>query len=497
MRTHRVLPLLIAASLLTACGTEMVNPVTGQVERTVMDEPAELAQGQKAHQEVMKQYGAYDNPRVQAYVNEVGQKLASQSHRAQLSWTFTVLDSTEINAFALPGGYVYITRGIMAYLNNEAELAGVIGHEIGHVTARHGAQRATQQQTAGLGVLAATVLGAVLEAKGMSGAQDIASQVSQTAAAGYIASYSREQESQADQLGAEYLARNQYNPQNMVDVIQVLKSQEQFAIDTAKAEGRNAPSGASWLASHPSNDKRLADIKGIAASYTGHYVDDGHARYLQATAGMAFGETRAQGVTRGRNFYHEDLGIALTAPVGWRVLNAADAITLVNGAGDAGLIVKLVPPQAGQTHADVIRNVIKPVDGQTEHRTISGLSATHFEGTVRNAQGQNKGVRLTLVSGPGQRNYLLQYAARDAKALQGAATQIAEAESSFRALTAADRSAARPWALKTVPYPRGGFAELARNSPLSTRAEAQLRLLNGVYNGGDEPKIGQAVKVVN
>lgn len=497
MRTHRILPLLIAASLLTACGTEMVNPVTGQVERTVMDEPAELAQGQKAHQEVMKQYGAYDNPRLQAYVNEVGQKLASQSHRAQLTWTFTVLDSTEINAFALPGGYVYITRGIMAYLNNEAELAGVIGHEIGHVTARHGAQRATQQQTAGLGVLAATVLGAVLEAKGMSGAQDIASQVSQTAAAGYIASYSREQESQADQLGAEYLARNQYNPQNMVDVIQVLKSQEQFAVDTAKAEGRSAPSGASWLASHPSNDKRLADIKGIAAGYVGHYVDDGHARYLQATAGMAFGETRAQGVTRGRNFYHEDLGIALTAPVGWRVINAADAITLVNGAGDAGLIVKLVPPQAGQSHEEVIRNVIKPVDGQTEHRTVSGLSATHFEGTVRNAQGQNKGVRLTLVSGPGKRNYLLQYAARDAKALQGAATQIAEAESSFRALTAADRSAARPWALKTVPYPRGGFAELARSSPLSTRAEAQLRLLNGVYNGGDEPKIGQAVKVVN
>jgi len=497
MRPHRALPLLIAASLLTACGTEMVNPVTGQLERTVMDEPAELAQGQKAHQEVMKQYGAYDNPRVQAYVNEVGQKLASQSHRAQLTWTFTVLDSTEINAFALPGGYVYITRGIMAYLNNEAELAGVIGHEIGHVTARHGAQRATQQQTAGLGVLAATVLGAVLEAKGMSGAQDIASQVSQTAAAGYIASYSREQESQADQLGAEYLARNHYNPQNMVDVIQVLKSQEQFAIDTAKAEGHSAPSGASWLASHPSNDKRLADIKGIAAAYVGHYVDDGHARYLQATAGMAFGETRAQGVTRGRNFYHEDLGIALTAPVGWRVINAADAITLVNSAGDAGLIVKLVPPQAGQSHEEVIRNLIKPVDGQTEHRTVSGLSATHFEGTVRNAQGQNKGVRLTLVSGPGKRNYLLQYAARDAKALQGAATQIAEAESSFRALTAADRSAARPWALKTVPYPRGGFAELARSSPLSTRAEAQLRLLNGVYNGGDEPKIGQAVKVLN
>lgn len=497
MRLHRALPLLMAAALLSGCGTEMVNPVTGEVERTVMDEQAELAQGQKAHQEVMKQYGAYDNPRVQAYVNEVGQKLARQSHRAQLTWTFTVLDSTEINAFALPGGYVYITRGIMAYLNNEAELAGVLGHEIGHVTARHGAQRATQQQTAGLGVLAATVLGAVLEAKGMAGAQDIASQVSQTAAAGYIASYSREQESQADQLGAEYLARNQYNPQNMVDVIHVLKSQEQFAIDTAKAEGRSAPQGANWLASHPSNDKRLADIKDIAATYTGHYVDDGHARYLQTVNGMAFGETRAQGVTRGRHFYHEELGIALTAPAGWRISNAADAITLINGAGDAGLIVKLVPPQAGQSHEDVIRQLIKPVDGRTERRTISGLSATHFEGTVRNAQGQNKGVRLTLVSGPGNRNYLLQYAARDANALQRAAGQINEAESSFRPLTAADRAAARPWVIKNVPYPRGGFAELARTSPLLTRAEAQLRLLNGLYNGGDESKPGQMVKVVN
>lgn len=497
MRLYRALPLLTAAALLTACGTEMVNPVTGQVERTVMDEPAELAQGQKAHQEVMKQYGAYDNPHVQAYVNAIGQKLASQSQRAQLTWTFTVLDSTEINAFALPGGYVYITRGIMAYLNNEAELAGVLGHEIGHVTARHGAQRATQQQTAGFGVLAASVLGAVLEAKGMKGAQDIASQVSQTAAAGYIASYSREQESQADQLGAEYLARNQYNPQNMVDVIQVLKSQEQFAIDTAKAEGRSAPQGANWLASHPSNDKRLADIQEIAATYAGHYVDDGHARYLQTINCMAFGETRAQGVTRGRNFYHEDLGFALTAPVGWRVSNAADAITLINGAGDAGLIVKLVPPQAGQSHEDVIRQLIKPVDGRTDHRTINGLAATHFEGTVRNAQGQNKAVRLTLVSGPGNRNYLLQYAARDANALQRAAAQINEAESSFRAMTAADRAAARPWVIKNVPFPRGGFAELARTSPLLTRAEAQLRLLNGVYNGGDEPKPGQMVKVVN
>ena len=134
---------LLGSALLLGCGTTVVNPVTGREERTVMDEATEIAEGKKAHEQVLAEYGAYADPALQAYVNGVGQKLAKLSHRSQLPWTFTVLDSTEINAFALPGGYVYITRGLMAYLDSEAELAGVIGHEIGHVTARHGAQRAT------------------------------------------------------------------------------------------------------------------------------------------------------------------------------------------------------------------------------------------------------------------------------------------------------------------------------------------------------------------
>ncbi|MET0334188.1 MAG: M48 family metalloprotease, partial [Rhizobacter sp.] len=405
-------------------------------------------------------------------------------------------DSPEINAFALPGGYVYVTRGIMAYLDSEAELAGVIGHEIGHVTARHGAQRATRQQRAGVGVLAATVLGAVLEGAGLGGATDLASQASQAAAAGYVASYSREQELQADQLGAEYLVRNKYNPQNMVEVIQVLKNQERFAADAAKAEGKPEPSASNWLSSHPANDKRLADIKAIAAKYTGQYGDDGRARYLAAVEGMTFGDGREQGVTRGRNFYHEPLGIALTAPQGWKIQNSPDAILLVNGEGNAGLVVKLVPPNAGATHEEIIRNAIKPVDGRTEKRTINGFAATQFTGTVRNSQGQASQARLTLVAGPGNRNYLMQYAAKDAATLQRAATQLTEAETSFRALTAADRSAARPYTVKTVAFPRGGYAELARNTPLPEPVESRLRLLNGSYGGGTEPKAGQPVKTV-
>ena len=493
---NRILSATLAMLLLASCGTKVVNPVSGRAERSVMDERTEIAEGAKAHQQVLAEYGALANPRLQAYVNDIGQRLARQSHRSNLQWTFTVLDSPDINAFALPGGYVYITRGIMAYLDSEAELAGVVGHEIGHVTARHGAQRATSQQNAGLGVLAATVLGVVLESAGVGGAAQTASQIGQGVAAGRLASYSRDQETQADQLGAEYLARNRYNPRNMVDVIQVLKNQERFAADQARAEGRAAPSGGNWLASHPSNEKRLADIQQVAAGYSGSYDDDGRARYLLAIEGLPFGDSREQGVVRGRNFFHEDLGIALTAPPGWQVRNSPEAIMLVSGAGDAGLIVRTVPPSAGNTHAEIIRSVVKPTEGRSTVRNFNGLAATQFEGTVRTEQSASQPVRVSVVTGPGNRNYLLQHAARDANALQRAAGPLADAESSFRPLTPAERTAARPWVVRSTAFPRGGFAELARSSPLQSQAESQLRLMNGVYGGAPEPRPGVRVKIV-
>ena len=491
---------LLLALLLAACGTTtVVNPVTGRSERTVMDEATEITEGAKAHQQILAETPALANPALQAYVNAVGQKLAAQSHRAQLKWTFTVLDSPEINAFALPGGYVYVTRGIMAFLNDEADLAGVLGHEIGHVTARHGAQRATSQQSAGVGVAAATVLGVLIEGvTGVSGVARTAQQVGQGVAAGRLASYSRDQESQADELGAEYLARNRYNPRNMVEVIQVLKNQERFAADQAQAEGKPAPQGANWLSSHPSNDKRLADIQQVAARYAGNsaaaaYGDDGRARYLKAIEGLPFGDSAEQGLVRGRQFFHDGLDIALTAPEGWRIRNSTEAITLVNAAADAGLVVRLVPPKAGASHEDIIRNVFKPAELRTDKRSLNGLAATHFNATVRNEQGQAQAVQATLVTGPGQRTYLLQTASKDPAALQRSAAGLQEAEASFRPLTGADRAAAKPWLVRTVPMPAGGFAELARRS---TQSEAVLRLLNGVYGGGADPRPGVAVKLV-
>ncbi|MFO1286304.1 MAG: M48 family metalloprotease [Rubrivivax sp.] len=506
----RSLALATALALaLGACGTQVVNPVTGQTERTYMDERAEIAEGAKGHQEVLKAYSVVADPAVQAYVNALGQKLAAQSHRKELKWTFTVLDSDEVNAFALPGGYVYVTRGIMAYLDSEADLAGVVGHEIGHVTARHGAQRATRQQNASMAVLGAVVLGSLF------GVGQAAGELGQTLAAGNIAKYGREQELQADELGAQYLARVRFNPTNMVDVIQVLKDQERFAAESARAAGRAAPEASGWLASHPSNDQRLAAIRGIAqrlASTPGAaaWDDEGRGRYLKAIEGMTFGDSREQGVVRGRQFFHEPLSIALTAPQGWRIGNEAEQLVLMSGAGDAALVMKLIPDEAvkkvGSSDPQALLRALGASDGRFEPVPLAGgLHAAHFSGQRRNAQGQVSALEATVASGPAGRMFLLQWLARDAQAMQRSRATLREAESSFRPMTAGDRTLARPWRVKLVPMPAGGFAQLARSSPITELPEQQLRLLNGAYHGegpagssaaAPDPKPGQLVKVI-
>jgi predicted Zn-dependent protease len=329
----------------------------------------------------------------------------------------------------------------------------------------------------------------------MPGVGQLAGQLSQGVAAGYVANYSRDQELQADQLGAEYLARTHYDPKNMVDVIKVLQSQERYAAEAAQAEGRAAAPQSNWLSSHPSNDQRLAEIMQIAAQYTDVYGEDGRARYLKTVDGMAFGESSVQGLTRGQTFYHSNLGIALTAPRDWKIANTADAVMLVNPSNNAALVMSLAPPSAGTDHEQIIRALYNPTQGGVERYTLGTLPATHFVGTVTSAQGQARGMEVTIVSGPNNHHYVLTYAAKDAQSLAGARAGLRAAERSFRAITAADRAAVRPWSLRVVATPAGGLPELAAKSPLTHYAEQQLRLLNGYYGGG-EPTPGEPIKIV-
>lgn len=492
--TKRILGLVMAVGVgvLSGCAS-VVNPVTGQKERTVMTEQDEIAEGKAADAEVQTEYGVYNNPALQAYVNQIGQDLAKQSHRGNLQWKFTVLDSPEINAFALPGGYVYITRGLMAYLNSEVELAGVLGHEIGHVTARHASQRATRGAWAQAGSVAAAILGAVAESRGVSGAGDLAGQVGQSVASGYILSYGRDQELQADRLGAEYLSRISRDPGAMFTVLSVLKQNEVFTEDQMRAAGKQVNKMPPYLSSHPTNDQRLQEITKAAAQFrspSGQYADAGRARYLQAINGMTFGDSKEQGMVRGRNFYHEGLGFTMQVPAGWEFQNGAAQLLAISGDGQAAVV--MVPSNTRGDLEAAIRQ-LKPDSGRADRLNINGLPALHFNGSL-----QGKPLEVTAIS-LGNSDYLMRAAAQQGANPQAYLRDQQAIINSFRQMNASDAARARPYTLRTVTMPGVGFQGLAqevtRTAPDLKNAEGQVRLLNQAYPQGNAAP-GQVVKTI-
>ncbi len=268
MRILTALQLTLALGCLfqfTGCA---VNPVTGDRNFTLMSEADEMRKGRQAATEISKAYDIYDGlPALQNYVNEIGQKLARKSHRPQLDYHFTVVDSPEVNAFALPGGHIYVTRGILAYLNSEAELAAVLGHEIGHVTARHSVQQYSAATAANVAAaVGGLVAGIFVPQLGGQLAQGVQSLLGVTGSA-LLSGYGRSHELEADRLGAEYLARSGYDPQAMIKVISVLKNQELFDIEAAKQEGREPRRYHGIFATHPDNDTRLQEVVGEANRY--------------------------------------------------------------------------------------------------------------------------------------------------------------------------------------------------------------------------------------
>lgn len=244
---------LTALGLLLLSGCAL-NPVTGERNFVMMSEKEEIELGKKSDPQIRSQYATYDVPALQAYVQSVGEKLAVHSHRANLIYRFTVLDSDQVNAFALPGGYIYITRGIMAYLNSEAELAAVLGHEIGHVTARHSVRQYS----------AATATGLVI---GLIGGGALGQNAMNVLGSALLSGYGRDHELESDRLGAEYLARSGYDPNAMIDVVGVLKNQEEADKKRAAAEGREPRSYHGVFASHPSADQRLQEVVAEAKKF--------------------------------------------------------------------------------------------------------------------------------------------------------------------------------------------------------------------------------------
>jgi predicted Zn-dependent protease len=487
MKMKYLIPLaLITLLFISSCA---VNPVTGKQDLVLLSEGDELALGRKTNAEVLKQYTVYDNPALQNYVQNIGTKLAAKSHRTNLSYRFTVLDSKEVNAFALPGGYIYITRGIMAYLNSEAELAAVLGHEIGHVTARHAVRQHSATQL--------TTIGAALTSIFVPGMTQASNQLVQFAGGALLRGYGRTHELEADRLGAEYLARTNYNPEAMLDVIRVLKNQEVFDKEQARAEGREPRNYHGVFSTHPDSDTRLQEIietaKALSEAGTTNFV--GNDEYMSLIDNLVFGDSPQEGILRGRHFFHEGLGFSMRFPQKWNVTNLPDRILLSTTDGNALIqinaedINKKLSPRNFMIQRMGLNNLNNEsplnINGLTAHTGISVISGK--QGSIP--------TRFTVIYFQ-QRAYIIAGMAKGANSLAEYDKTILDTAKSFHALTDDEKILAKPLRLKVI---RAGnktrFNNLAKQSPLENRAESQLRLLNAKYPTG-EPEKGSSIKVV-
>lgn len=468
---------------LPGCAT---NPVTGQSDFVLMSEEQEIALGRQYHPQVIKEMPVYDNAELAAYVQRIGEQVAAQSHRANLIYRFTLLDSQDVNAFALPGGYIYITRGLLAYLNSEAELAAVLGHEIGHVTARHSVRQQTTATATGL-------LGAVLAgATGVQGAGDLAN----IAGTAIVRGYGREHELEADRLGAEYLARSNYDPQAMLRVIQVLKNQETFEIQRAKEEGREPRAYHGLFSTHPANDQRLKEVVGAATKFANPNARTTNTEaFIQRQDGLVFGDGEREGIRRGNRFYHLELDFALAFPEGWRVENKPDRL-LAQSRDNDGLM---------QFSMEDLNKRIPPVDFLRERLKLQNMR----NGESIKLEGMEGYTALADQNTPfGQLPVRFVVLYRGDKALIFAGlsktkgqpyrfdAEILQTARSFHRLSDSERALARAQRLQIIrANANTRFASLARESALPNHPEAQLRLLNGHYPDG-EPAPGELVKIV-
>jgi predicted Zn-dependent protease len=279
--------------------------------------------GAEQHPRIVEQFGGeYIQEGLNDYVLDIGLRLAFVSEMKTMPWRFTILNTPVVNAFALPGGFVYITRGLLALANNEAEVAGVLAHEIGHVTARHGAER--QSRATGIGLLGA--LAGILTGSGA------VQQLGQQVGGLYIAGYSRDQEHEADQLGVKYLGLAGYPREAMADFLKRMQAQTEYSKKLAGNEGKE--SQFDFFASHPHTEDRVARAVGSASANADNVEREfGESKYLSEIDGMLYGDDPKEGLIKGREFVHPVLRFKFEAPKGFQLINSSRAVFAVDGKG--------------------------------------------------------------------------------------------------------------------------------------------------------------------
>lgn len=474
--------LISAGAAVGFCGGCAVNPATGKQDLILVDPSQEKAIGLREHPKILEQFGGvYDDANAAGYVASIGGRLAAATELPRLGFTFTLLNSPVVNAFAVPGGYVYITRGLMALAGSEAELAGVIGHEIGHLIARHSAQRQSQALLAQLGV---GVLGALTNQS--------AAQLAGSAAGLYLRSYSRDQEFEADMLGVRYLTRTGYDPAGMASFLENLRSNTQLE---AKMQGRPPGETDAYdiTATHPRTLDRVE--RAIAISGGGNpNLRQGIDDYLNVLDGMVYGDGPEQGYVLGQRFAHPGLRFEFTVPQGFRLRNTPTRVLATFK--DAGLVFDSAskPFQGSMLRyiedgwARGVRvNSLEPI-------TINGLEAATAWVSGRN-EGRPAHIRLVAIRFDTRQIFRFLFvtpAAGDGNLT----TELQRTTYSFRRLTPQQVARLHPHRLAILntagPQSVSSFAE---QMAFDDYREDRFRVLNGL--GPDETTVSRRrVKIV-
>jgi predicted Zn-dependent protease len=468
--------LLIVAALAAACAT---NPVTGKKELSFISEAEEVAMGQQADAEIRREMGVYPDEELQRYVSDIGMRLAQQSHRPNLAWTFTVVDSPAINAFAVPGGFVYITRGILPYLSDESELAGVLGHEIGHVTARHVNQQLSRQTMGGIGLMVLSIF-----VPQTAPFQDVSSM----GLGMLFLKYGRDDELESDRLGMEYAAALGYDPSAVPRFLSTLSR-------VSKLTERGVPN---WLSTHPEPESRVVKAEPVLAKYASDKATERHRdAFLRAIDGIVVGDSVEQGVVRGNAFAHPMLRIALEFPEGWEVANSAEQVMAREPGSNRFMLLQMVDQPRGRDIEEVAFNAMR----QAGYQRIDGAPASlgGLEAYIGVYRGSLSGVgRVTMRAAHiamGRQVFVFAGFAPDAEWDQ-ARSEIERSLETFRELTPQEASQVRPNRLTFYTVRAGdSWQSIAQGAGKGITSAATLAIMNG-FEVADQPQAGDRVKVV-
>lgn len=453
-----------------------INPVTGERDFVLMTEAQEIAMGRQGAAEVTTAIGVVDDEGLRSYVNGIGQGMAVRSERPDLAWEFHVLDDASVNAFAMPGGFIFVTRGLLSHMTNEAQLASVLGHEIAHVTARHSVQQMSRQQLASLGLGIGSVLSPTIAEYG---------QVASLGLGLLFLSYSRGDETQADHLGFGYALDDGYDTREMITVFEMLRSNAQLA-----GVGRLPE----WQSSHPDPGNRIEETREMVAASTENFSakEVGRAEFLQRLDGMVYGEDPRAGYFEGGRFIHPDLEFVLDFPDGWATQNAADAVTAISPDRDA--VIQLSGAQGSAAEAAgrfLGQEGLEP--GPRTTGTIHGNPAVTAEFRAPSNQGESVRGVVTFIEYGGATWGILAYTATDRFATYSSAFQ--RTTQSFDRLTDPAALAVQPMRIRIEPAPRAMSLQQFNSELPSSIPLAELAVINGLAENASL-SAGQLIKRV-